>query len=192
MSLDSIPSSSDANCVCLPVSCARIWSIEMPASSSDSLVGGDTSVRNRVDALACVPPGRPAIGTQLRLLSTSSWSRNGASGAIVGMNSKAAPSAAGSQSFMIMPLGTYTAPKRLIGLAAVFSTAVRAGTIPSSSGNATVTPMPRSTVRRDIFFFVIIIGPVSSSVGDLRVNRRALDAILRGLLDHPHGERRAS
>ena len=89
MSLDSIPSSSDANCVCLPVSCARIWSIEMPASSSDSLVGGDTSVRNRVDALACVPPGRPAIGTQLRLLSTSSWFRNGASGAIVGMNSKA-------------------------------------------------------------------------------------------------------
>ena len=44
----------------------------------DSLVGGDTSVKNRVDAFACVPPGRPAIGTQFRLLRTSNWSRKGA------------------------------------------------------------------------------------------------------------------
>jgi hypothetical protein len=45
-------SSSDASCVCLPISRAAIWSIEMPASRKVSLVGGDTSVRNRVLAFA--------------------------------------------------------------------------------------------------------------------------------------------
>src|SRR6516225_5711420 len=68
----SIASSSDASCVCLPVSSARIWSIEMPASSQVSLVGGETSVRNRVLALACAPPGLPGVGTHARLLNTRS------------------------------------------------------------------------------------------------------------------------
>src|SRR6186997_1161768 len=102
----------------------------------DSLVGGETSVRKRVDALAWVPPGRPAIGTQFRLLSTSSWSRKGAREPMDDLYSKAVPSASGSQSFIIMPFGTYTAPKRLTGFAAVFAIAVKAGTMPSSNGNA--------------------------------------------------------
>ena len=59
VSLDSIASSSDASCVSFPISCARIWSIEMPASSQVSLVGGDTSVRKRVLAFAC-GAARPA------------------------------------------------------------------------------------------------------------------------------------
>ena len=71
---------------------ARIWSIEMPASSQVSLVGGEMSVRNRVLALACAPPGRPGVGTQARLLSTSRSSLNGASGASVGVSSKPTPS----------------------------------------------------------------------------------------------------
>src|SRR5712692_8529311 len=39
-------------------------------------------------------------------------------------------------------------PRRRTGLAAVFPSAVSAGTIASSSGNATVTPKPRRNVRR--------------------------------------------
>ena len=35
---------------------------------------------------------------------------------------------------------------------------VRAGTIASSIGNAMVTPRPRSTVRREMCFFVMNIG----------------------------------
>ena len=56
-----------------------------------------------------------------------------------------------------MPLGTYTAPRRLTGRAAVSRVAWRAGTIPSSSGSATLAPSPRSTVRRDRCFFVMTI-----------------------------------
>ena len=67
----------------------------MPASSQVSLVGGDTSVRKRVLAFACAPPGRPGVGVLFRPLNTSICSRNGASAASVGVSSKPAPSAAG-------------------------------------------------------------------------------------------------
>src|SRR5947209_6506140 len=40
-------------------------------------------------------------------------------------------------------------PRRRTGLAAVFDNAVKAGTMASSSGNATVTPIPR---RKDQLF----------------------------------------
>src|SRR5687767_4654848 len=161
ISLDSMASSSDANCVSLRIFCARIWSMEMPASSQDSLVGGEMFVRKRVLAIAWAPPGLPGVGMQLSPLSTSRSSRNADSGFIVGMNPNADPSTDGVQYGMTMAFGTYTTPKRLIGLAAVFVTAVSAGTIPSSNGNATVAPMPRSIVRRDMAFFVIIISPAS-------------------------------
>ena len=39
--------------------------------------------------------------------------------------------------------------------AAVLANAVRAGTIASNIGNAIVTPMPRSIVRRDMCFLVM-------------------------------------
>ena len=137
---------------------ARIWSIEMPASSQVSLVGGEMSVRNRVLALACAPPGRPGVGTQARLLKTSRSSLNGESGANVGVSSKPTPSAAGVHCSMTMPFGTYITPNRVIGVAAVFWSAVKGGTIASSSGKASVAPMPRRTVRRGIAFLVISMG----------------------------------
>ncbi len=59
---------------------------------------------------------------------------------------------------MIMPLGTYMTPNRLIGLPGVFCSAESAGIMLSSSGNASIEPMPRSTVRRGIAFFEMIIG----------------------------------
>src|SRR5204862_7335425 len=51
---------------------------------------------------------------------------------------------------MIMPFGTYMTPNRLIGLPAVFCSADSAGIMLSSSGSASIEPMPRKTVRRGI------------------------------------------
>src|SRR5678816_34158 len=45
--------------------------------------------------------------------------------------------------------------KRLFGSAAVLTSGVLAGIIESSSGNASVTPMPRRKVRRGRCFFVM-------------------------------------
>src|SRR5947208_10314932 len=56
---------------------------------------------------------------------------------------------------MIMPFGTYMSPNRLMGFAAVFAMAESAGIMLSSSGSATAAPNPRSTVRREICFFVM-------------------------------------
>ena len=83
-----------------------------------------------------------------RPLSTSRWRRHGSSGFSVGVSSKALPSAAGVHVSMMRPFGTYTVQKRAAGRAAVCASAVAAGTIPSSSGSASVAPRPRSTVRR--------------------------------------------
>src|SRR5262245_2187650 len=58
---------------------------------------------------------------------------------------------------MIMPFGTYMRPKRLTDLAAVCAIADSAGTMLSSSGNATAAPRPRNTVRREMAFFVTYI-----------------------------------
>ena len=45
--------------------------------------------------------------------------------------------------------------KRLFGSAAVLTSGVPAGIIESSSGSASVTPMPRRNVRRGRCFFVM-------------------------------------
>ena len=58
----------------------------MPASSQVSLVGGEMSVRNRVLAFACAPPGRPGVGVQFSPLSTWKCSRNGSSALSVGVS----------------------------------------------------------------------------------------------------------
>ena len=58
---------------------------------------------------------------------------------------------------MIMPFGTYTTPKRFTGAAAVRARAESAGTMLSSSGSASVAPMPRRTVRRGMAFFAMNI-----------------------------------
>src|SRR6185503_8452720 len=77
----------------------------------------------------------------------------------------AAPSAAGVQFCMTIPFTMYITPNRVTGLAAVRCNAVSAGTMPSSSGSASVAPRPRSIVRRSIALRVIIIPIVSSSSG---------------------------
>ena len=69
---------------------------------------------------------------------------------------------------MIMPLGTYITPNRLIGLAGVFCSAESAGTMLSSSGSASTDPSPRSTVRLGIAFFAMIM--VATSLPDLPVS----------------------
>src|SRR5262245_61473815 len=58
---------------------------------------------------------------------------------------------------MIMPFGTYITPKRLIGLAADVCSADSAGIMLSRSGSASIEPIPRSTVRRGIAIFEMII-----------------------------------
>ena len=73
-------------------------------------------------------------------LSTSSLSRNGSSGFMVGGNSNPVPSVAGSQRLRMIPFGTYTKPSRTAGFAAVSRVAAIAGTIASSSGSASVAP----------------------------------------------------
>src|SRR5579863_5364407 len=91
---------------------------------------------------------------------------------------------------MIMPFGTYTTPKRLIGLAVVAAKAEKAGTMLSSSGSASVAPIPRKTVRRGIAFLKTIIFEASSF--------RLLDArlgqtyrLLAWAPHNAHAERRA-
>ena len=87
---------------------------------------------------------------------------------------------------MIMPFGTYITPKRLIGLAAVFCSADSAGTMLSSSGNASIAPRPRSTVRRGIAFFeMIIVAPHPHSrlgPGDVPCGCPRATAMLNGVL----------
>ena len=62
---------------------------------------------------------------------------------------------------MFIPIETYTSLKRRTG----FGAAAKAGTIPSSSGSASVAPRPRSIVRRGKDFPVMIIVSTSSSFG---------------------------
>ncbi len=49
---------------------------------------------------------------------------------------------------MMAPLGMNTAPNRVRGVAGVCASAVKDGTIASSSGKATVAPTPLRNVRR--------------------------------------------
>src|SRR5215471_18294647 len=58
---------------------------------------------------------------------------------------------------MIIPLGIYITPKRLIGLAAVLRCADSAGTIASNNGRAMSVPTPCNISRREMNFLVMII-----------------------------------
>ena len=64
------------------------------------------------------------------------------------MISKFDPTVFGVQLSMMAPCGTIVAPKRITGFADVSARSVDAGTIASSSGNASVAPIPRKNVRR--------------------------------------------
>ena len=96
-------------------------------------------------------------------LTTSRRSRNRSSGFSVGVNSNAEPSAAGNHCPGMTPFGTYTAPNRIAGRAAVCSSAVSAGTIASRNGSGIAAPIVRSIVRRDKAFLVIIMRRLSPS-----------------------------
>src|SRR3712207_4129873 len=63
-----------------------------------------------------------------------------------------------------------------IGAPAVWASAVRAGIIASSSGNATVAPRPRSTVRRDRCFLVTNIVALLGNCSCLALPRASLAA----------------
>src|SRR5579862_5034552 len=80
-----------------------------------------------------------------RPVRTSNLSRNASIGCSVLVNSKAAPSAAGVQSFMMMPLGVY---RNAIRGTAVRLGAANAGVIESSTGRAMAAPKPCRKVRR--------------------------------------------
>ena len=87
-------------------------------------------------------------------------SRKDSIGLRIGLNSKLAPVVAGVQWLGRSPIGTNTAPNRLVGAAAVLTVAVMAGTIASRSGSESVAPRPRRTVRRDSDAFVMnMTGP---------------------------------
>src|SRR5262249_27579167 len=64
------------------------------------------------------------------------------------------PSCSGLQKPGAAPCGCHTPMKRRAGAAAVSRAGVRAGTIDSSSGSASVTPAPRRKVRRGMCLFV--------------------------------------
>ncbi len=80
----------------------------------------------------------------------------------MGVNSNPEPTEAGVHLSMMTPLGRYTTPNRLMGAAAVLTSAVNAGTMPSSSGSATAAPSPRRIVRRGMAFLVTIMSRSSA------------------------------
>src|SRR3954468_2823814 len=105
-------------------------------------------------------------------------SRYAASGSSVGVNSKSRPTCAGAKRFFFTPIAVLPALPWTISMhtrrcldadapAAVFANTVRAGTMASRSGRATVAPIPLRTARRDTCFFEMYIGrPLFSSWRD--------------------------
>src|SRR5438093_10887498 len=95
-------------------------------------------------------------------------SRNGASGSRVGVNSKSRPAFTGANRFFLTPSAVLPADPCTISMhtsrifddpAAVLAHAVPAGSIASRNGNATVTPIPFRTVRRETCFFGMYMSP---------------------------------
>src|SRR5262245_7733433 len=85
--------------------------------------------------------------------------------------------------------------KRLLGSAAVLTSGVLAGIIESSSGSASVTPMPRRKVRRGRYFFVINAITFSPLCLCASVCRRHVKSVLalhfhlkRRALDHAENQ----
>ena len=99
----------------LPILLAMIWSSEVPfRKSSASVRLGALPVSHVPVLTACVPcSGRSRFET------TVTWSRNFSIGFRMGLNSKPLPLVAGVQWLGRSPIGTKTAPKRLVGAAAV-------------------------------------------------------------------------
>ncbi len=121
--------------------------VVLASTSSASVRFGHTPVRNPAALTAWSPTWLPGC-ERVRLVTTTAESANGSSGLRMGVNSKPAPTFSGIHWSTMAPFGMYTAPNRGAGAAAVFAVAVKAGTMASRNGSATVAPMPRRNVRR--------------------------------------------
>ena len=100
---DSRASSSDASCVCRPVSRATCWSIDTPAPSCEPWVRfGGTPVRKLVAPVSWMSSGPLLLSPD----TTSRRSRNGSKGCRMGVLSNPVPTVAGVHCSITMPLGT--------------------------------------------------------------------------------------
>src|SRR5579883_837555 len=121
------------------------------------------------------------------------------------VNSKSLPSAAGIQYSLLVPSTVLPAAPCTISMqaslerptAAVLRRGVCAGTIESSSGSAKLTPIPRSTVRRERCLFVryaiFVYLPLLERVSITAVRRLSLRSRVRRrrAFGRPHLERYA-
>src|SRR6186713_2177792 len=82
-------------------------------------------------------------------------------------------------------------PRRVFGTAAVCARSVPAGTIESSSGSASVTPVPRRNVRRERCFFVMKLTAVCLHTPVRWTGSQTLLLARRSLASALHLERRA-
>ena len=73
------------------------------------------------------------------------------------VHSKSLPVAAGVQSFMTIPFGTYTKARRTGAFVIARLAAARAGNIASSIGNAMAVPIPLRNVRLGMCLRVMIM-----------------------------------
>ena len=130
--------------------------------SEPSVCFGCAAVRNTALERKWSAPTSSAVNgsapEQSVWLTTVRWSRNGSSGVRIFVNSKSRPVVVGVHRWLVVPYSvlpalpcTISMPvKRLLGsTGGALGAGGCAGTIASSSGRATVAPMPRSTVRRD-------------------------------------------
>jgi hypothetical protein len=88
-------------------------------------------------------------------VNTVAWSLTGASESRIGESSSSVLSLRGVHLDWSQPIGMNTYPRRRTPLAAVLEVAVAAGTIASSSGNASDAPTPLRKVLRGIYFLVM-------------------------------------
>src|SRR5215469_10911777 len=107
---------------------------------------------------APVTPGGGSADFDQRPLRITVWSRKGSSGFMMNGNLPASRTGfSGIQYPGAMPCGTKIPVKRVFAPAAVFAKGVCAGTMESNNGNASATPAPLRTVRREMCFLVISI-----------------------------------
>src|SRR5712692_336240 len=133
---------------------------------------------------APVTPGGGSADFDQSPLMTTVRSRNGSSGLRIIGNSNPPPSFAGTQYPGAIPWGTKIPVKRVLGLAAVWARSVRAGTIASSNGNASMVPAPRRNVRRGMCFLVM-------NIVDRSWQLTRSGSLVRRRRFHVHLERRA-
>src|SRR5688500_10618463 len=135
-----------------------IRSSDVPATKSSASVRFGALPVSQVPLLtAWVPAGGRSMFDTTVIESRKDWI-----GFRIGLSSKPTPRVEGVQWLGRSPIGTKMAPKRRVGAPAVLTDAVSAGTIASSSGSASVAPIPRSIVRRDNAFFVTNISGSSA------------------------------